>query len=49
MMVASPVLNIYKPLNVDYKPNGREQLQTCGSDTHDVTRNRGYGIPAARR
>ena len=23
----SPVLNIYKPLNVDYKPNGREQLR----------------------
>ena len=22
-----PVLNIYKPLNVDYKPNGREQLR----------------------
>ena len=40
-----PVLNIYKPLNVDYKPNGREQLQTCGSDTHDVTWNRGYGYP----
>ena len=24
---ASPFLNIYKPLNVDYKPNGREQLR----------------------
>ena len=23
----SPVLNIYKPFNVDYKPNGREQLR----------------------
>ena len=23
----SPFLNIYKPLNVDYKPNGREQLR----------------------
>ena len=23
----SPVLNIYKPLNLDYKPNGREQLR----------------------
>ena len=46
MMVASPVLNIYKPLNLGYKPNGREQLQTCGSDNDDGTRNRGYGIPA---
>ena len=23
----SPFLNIYKPFNVDYKPNGREQLR----------------------
>ena len=23
----SPFLNIYKPLNLDYKPNGREQLR----------------------
>ena len=29
----SPVLNIYKPLNVDYKPNGREQLRLAVATT----------------
>ena len=29
----SPVLNIYKPFNVDYKPNGREQLRLAVATT----------------
>ena len=29
----SPFLNIYKPLNVDYKPNGREQLRLAVATT----------------
>ena len=29
----SPVLNIYKPLNLDYKPNGREQLRLAVATT----------------
>ena len=29
----SPFLNIYKPFNVDYKPNGREQLRLAVATT----------------
>ena len=29
----SPVLHIYKPLNLDYKPNGREQLRLAVATT----------------
>ena len=45
----SPFLNIYKPFNVDYKPNGREQLRLAVATTTMSLGNRGYAIPAARR
>ena len=45
----SPVLNIYKPSECRLQAERARATQTCGSDNHDVTRNRGYAIPAARR
>ena len=41
----SPVLNIYKPLNLGYKPNGREQLRLAVATTTMAPGNRGYGYP----
>ena len=45
----SPFLNIYKPLNLDYKPNGREQLRLAVATPTMPLGNRGYDIPSARR